>query len=61
LFALGFGFIAVTTLVNAVVILVAARFVSVAKAKPGVVRLFDYGFAALMSAFAARLLWNEAR
>lgn len=61
LFALGFGFIAITTIVNAIVILVAARFVAAARAKPRALRVFDYGFAALMSAFAARLLWSEAR
>ena len=61
LFLLGFGFIAVTTIVNAIVILVAARFVAAAKANPRALRLFDYGFAALMSAFAARLVWSEAR
>jgi threonine/homoserine/homoserine lactone efflux protein len=61
LFALGFGFIAITTLVNAVVILIAARFVAAANARPHALRLFDYGFAALMSAFAARLVWSEAR
>ncbi len=61
LFLLGFGFIAITTLVNAVVILVAARFVTAAKANPRALRLFDYAFAALMSAFAARLVWSEAR
>jgi threonine/homoserine/homoserine lactone efflux protein len=61
LFALGFGFIAITTLVNAAVILVAARFVASAKANPRALRLFEYAFAALMSAFAARLVWSEAR
>ena len=49
---LGFGFIAITTLVNAIVILVAGRFVAAAKRNPRALRLFDYGFAALMSAFA---------
>lgn len=61
LFSLGLGFIAITTLVNAAVILVAARFVAAAKANPRALRLFDYAFAALMSAFAARLVWSEAR
>jgi threonine/homoserine/homoserine lactone efflux protein len=61
LFVLGFGFIAVTTVVNAVVILAAGRFVAAAKRNPRALRVFDYGFAALMSAFAARLVWNEAR
>jgi threonine/homoserine/homoserine lactone efflux protein len=61
LFVLGFGFIAITTLVNAAVILVAARFVAEARANPRALRLFDYAFAALMSAFAARLVWSEAK
>jgi threonine/homoserine/homoserine lactone efflux protein len=61
LFLLGLGFIAVTTAVNAVVILVAGRFVAAAKRNPGALRFFDYGFAALMSAFAARIVWSEAR
>jgi threonine/homoserine/homoserine lactone efflux protein len=61
LFVLGIGFIAITTAVNAIVILVAGRFVAAAKRNPRALRLFDYGFAALMSAFAARLVWAEAR
>ena len=61
LFALGFGFIVVTTIVNAIIILVAARFVSAARGNPRALRGFDVGFAALMSAFAARLVWSEAR
>ena len=61
LFVLGHGFIAITTAVNAIVILVAGRFVAAAKRNPRALRLFDYGFATLMSAFAARIAWNEAR
>ncbi|HZZ62523.1 MAG TPA: LysE family translocator [Roseiarcus sp.] len=61
LFALGFGFIAITTIVNAMVILLAARLVAGAKQSPRALRLFDYAFAALMSAFAARLAWSETR
>lgn len=61
LFVLGLGFIAITTAVNAIIILVAGRFVAAAKHNPRVLRLFDYGFAALMSAFATRLVWTEAR
>jgi threonine/homoserine/homoserine lactone efflux protein len=58
---LGFGFIAITSPVNAAVILVAGRFVAAAKRNSRALRLFDHGFAALMSAFAARFVWNEAR
>ena len=61
LFVLGFGFIAITTAVNAGVILVAGRFVAAAKANPRALRIFDYAFAAVMSAFALRLAWSEAR
>jgi threonine/homoserine/homoserine lactone efflux protein len=61
LFVLGFGFIAITTAVNAVIILVAGRFAVATKRNPRALRLFDYGFAALMSAFAARLVWTETR
>jgi threonine/homoserine/homoserine lactone efflux protein len=60
LFILGLGFIAITTAVNAIVILVAGRFVAAAKRNPRALRLFDYGFAVVMSAFAARLVWTEA-
>ncbi len=61
LFALGLGFIAITTPVNALVILAAGRFVGAIKRNPRALRGFDYGFAALMSVFAARLIWDEAR
>ena len=61
LFALGSGFIAITTVVNAVVILVAGRFVAAARSNPLALRLFDYGFAALMSAFALRLACSRGR
>ncbi len=61
LFALGFGFIAITTIVNAGVILVAGRFVAAARANPRALRLFDYGFAALMSAFALRRACSRGR
>jgi threonine/homoserine/homoserine lactone efflux protein len=61
LFALGLGFIAITTAVNAIVILVAGRFVAAAKRNPRALRVFDYGFALLMSAFAGRLIWSETR
>ena len=60
LIVLGLGFIAITTIVNAAVILIAGRFVAAARRSPGVLRLFDYAFAALMSAFALRLAWSEA-
>ncbi len=61
LFVLGLGFIVITSPVNAIVILVAGRFVATAKRNPRALRLFDYGFAVLMSLFAGRLLWSETR
>ena len=61
LFVLGFGFIAITTVVNAIVVLVAGHFVAAAKRNPRALRIFDYGFAALMGAFAGRLIWGETR
>jgi threonine/homoserine/homoserine lactone efflux protein len=61
LFVLGLGFIVITSPINAMIILVAGRFVATAQRNPGALRLFDYGFAALMSVFAGRLLWSETR
>jgi len=61
LFALGLCFIAIGAAVAAAIIFVAARFVSAARAHPRRLRIFDYAFAALMSAFAGRLVWSEAR
>jgi threonine/homoserine/homoserine lactone efflux protein len=60
-FVLGFSFIVIGALINAGIIAVAGRFVAAAKANPRAVRWFDYGFAGLMSAFAARLILGAAR
>ena len=38
-----------------------AAFVAAARANPRALRWFDYGFAGLMSAFAARLILGAAR
>jgi threonine/homoserine/homoserine lactone efflux protein len=54
-FFLGLEFIAIGVAVNCAIILVASRFVAAAKANPKAIRWFDYGFAGLMGAFAARL------
>lgn len=54
-FVLGLEFIAIGVAVNCAVILVASRFVAAARANPKAIRWFDYGFAGLMGAFAARL------
>ena len=61
LFVLGFSFIVIGGLVSAAIIAVAERFVAAARANPRAVRWFDYGFAGLMSAFAARLILGAAR
>ena len=60
-FVLGFSFIVIGGLVNAAIIAVAGRFVAAAKANPRALRWFDYGFAGLMGAFAARLMLGGAR
>jgi len=54
---LGLTFIVIGAIVSAGVVAVAARLASAVKARPKALRGFDYGFAALMSAVAARLLW----
>jgi threonine/homoserine/homoserine lactone efflux protein len=61
LFVLGFSFIVIGGLVSATIIAVAGRFVAAARAHPRAVRWFDYGFAGLMGAFAARLILGAAR
>ena len=61
LFVLGFSFIVIGGLVSAAIIAVAGRFVAAARANPRALRWFDYGFAGLMSAFAARLILGAAR
>jgi threonine/homoserine/homoserine lactone efflux protein len=61
LFVLGFSFIVIGGLVSAAIIAVAGRFVAAARANPRAMRWFDYGFAGLMSAFAARLILSAAR
>ena len=60
-FVLGLEFIAIGVAVNSAIILVAARFVSAARANPRAIRWFDYGFAGLMGAFAARLVLAQGR
>jgi threonine/homoserine/homoserine lactone efflux protein len=61
LFVLGFSFVVIGGLVSAAIIAVAGRFVAAARANPRAVRWFDYGFAGLMGAFAARLILGAAR
>ena len=47
--------------VCALLILIAARFVAAARANPRAIRLFDFGVAGVMGAFAARLLIAQGR
>jgi len=61
LFVLGFSFIVIGGLVSAAIIAVAGRFVAAARANSRAMRWFDYGFAGLMGAFAARLILGAAR
>ena len=60
-FFLGAAFVAIGSLVNAAIILIAARFVAAARANPRAIRVFDFGVAGVMSAFAARLLLAQGR
>jgi threonine/homoserine/homoserine lactone efflux protein len=60
-FFLGIAFVAIGTLVNGLLVLIAARFVAAARANPRAIRVFDFGVAGVMSAFAARLLIAEGR
>lgn len=61
LFVLGFCFVVIGGLVSAAIIAAAGRFVAAARANPRALRWFDYGFAGLMGAFAARLIVGAAR
>jgi threonine/homoserine/homoserine lactone efflux protein len=60
-FFLGAAFVVIGSAVNAAIILVAARFVAAARRNPRAIRVFDYGVASVMGAFAARLLIAEGR
>jgi threonine/homoserine/homoserine lactone efflux protein len=60
-FFLGAAFVLIAALVNGFLIVVAARFVAAARANPRAIRLFDYGVAAVMGGFAARLLIAHGR
>jgi threonine/homoserine/homoserine lactone efflux protein len=71
-FVLGLEFITIGIAVNTAIILfaslvsgglilIAARFVDAARTHPRAMRAVDYGFAGLMGAFAARLLFTQGR
>jgi threonine/homoserine/homoserine lactone efflux protein len=58
---LGLYFLCIGALFSAALILVAARFIAAARTHPRAMRAFDFGFAGLMSAFAARLIFAQGR
>lgn len=58
---LGFYFLLIGVPLSALIILVAERFISVTRQNPKAMRIFDYGFAALMCGFAAKLLTTQGR
>jgi threonine/homoserine/homoserine lactone efflux protein len=58
---LGMLFLAIGIPVNGFFIMTAERFSSFLRSSPVLMRRFDYGFAALMSAFALKLLFTQAR
>lgn len=58
---LGLMFLLIGMPVNGFFILTAERFSAFLRASPVLMRRFDYGFAALMSAFAVKLLFTQAR
>ena len=60
-FFLGAAFVVIGTLVNGLLILIASGFVAAARAHPRAIRLFDFGVAGLMGAFATRLLLAQGR
>jgi threonine/homoserine/homoserine lactone efflux protein len=58
---LGLYFLCVASLVSGLLIVVASRFVTAAKSRPRLMRVFDYALASLMGAFAARLILAQGR
>jgi threonine/homoserine/homoserine lactone efflux protein len=58
---LGLYFLCIGAVFCSALIVVAARFIAAARAHPRAMRAFDYGFAGLMSAFAARLIFAQGR
>jgi threonine/homoserine/homoserine lactone efflux protein len=58
---LGLYFLCVGGAFSAALILVASRFIAAARAHPRALRAFDFGFAGLMGAFAARLVLAHGR
>ena len=49
------------SLAGGIIILIAERFTAFMQSSPKAMRRFDYGFAALMSAFALKLVLTQGR
>ncbi|MGO8831698.1 MAG: LysE family translocator [Roseiarcus sp.] len=58
---LGLYFLCIGAVFCSALIVVASRFIAAARAHPRAMRAFDYGFAGLMGAFAARLVLAQRR
>jgi threonine/homoserine/homoserine lactone efflux protein len=58
---LGLYFLCIGAVLCSALVLVAARFISAARNHPRAMRAFDFGFAGLMGAFAARLILAQGR
>ena len=58
---LGLYILAIGVPVCSGLILIASRFVGALRSNPKALRLFDYGFAALMGAFAVKILATQGR
>lgn len=56
---LGLWFLMIGMPVSGAIIIMAGRFTAFMQSSPRVMRSFDYGFAALMTAFAARLMFTR--
>ena len=56
---LGLWFLMIGMPVSGAIIVMAGRFTAFMQSSPRVMRSFDYGFAALMTAFAARLMFTR--
>lgn len=58
---LGLYFLVLGTAANLLIWALASRFIGAIRSNPKALRFFDYGFAALMSAFALKLLTAQGR
>jgi threonine/homoserine/homoserine lactone efflux protein len=58
---LGFFFLLIGMPTGAAIILVAEKFTRFMQSSPRAMRIFDYGFAGVMSAFAVKLILTQGR